>query len=108
MTTTRHALLAAATTLILALPAATFAQSDWAPPDGPPPHHDRPHGPPPEAIAACKGKATGTVASFTDREGGTISGPCTQMGDVVAVPPPKRPHGDHDHGDRGASSSPSN
>jgi hypothetical protein len=53
-----------------------------------------PHGPPPEAIAACKGKAIGTQASFTDRGGRTVSGPCTQMGDVVAVPPPARKPGD--------------
>lgn len=110
MTTTRHALLAAAIALVLAIPATTFAQSDWSPPDSPPPHHDHPHGPPSEAIAACKGKAIGIVASFTDREGGTISGACTQMGDVVAVPPPKCPHGDNDRdqGDRGASSPASN
>ncbi len=53
----------------------------------------RPHGPPPEAVAACKGKAVGTVASFTDRGGRTVSGPCTQQGDVVAVPPPARASG---------------
>jgi len=78
--------------LLLALPLAALAQADAG--NGPPPdqggHH---HGPPPEAIAACKGKAVGTQASFTDRGGRTVSGPCTQMGDVVAVPPPKHPGG---------------
>ena len=81
--------------LLLALPLAALAQSDSGtnpPSDGK--HH---RGPPPEAIAACKGKVVGTTASFVDREGGTITGVCTQMGDVVAVPPPKRPHGEHDH-----------
>ncbi len=86
-----------ATALLLALPLAALAQSDSggdAPPDQGGKHH---HGPPPEAIAACKGKAVGTTASFVDREGGTITGVCTQMGDVVAIPRPKRPHGEHDH-----------
>lgn len=100
MNTPRKHLLAAVAALFLAAPFAAFAQSDdGPPPDGPPhdgPRHDHPHGPPPEAIAACKGKAVGTVASFTDRGGRTVSGPCTQMGDVVAVPPPKHADGDKD------------
>jgi hypothetical protein len=87
-------------TAILAAPLAVFAQSgtgdSGAPPDGP--SRDHPHGPPPEAIAACKGKAVGVVASFTDRGGRTVSGPCTQMGDVVAVPPPQHKAGDKDGG----------
>jgi hypothetical protein len=78
--------------LLLALPLAALAQADAG--NGPPPDGGgHPHGPPPEAIAACKGKAVGTQASFTDRSGRTVSGPCTKMGDVVAVPPPKRPEG---------------
>jgi hypothetical protein len=68
------------------LPLAALAQ----PAVGTPPAGGAPHGPPPEAIAACQGKAVGTTASFTDRGGRTVSGPCTQMGDVVAVPPPRR------------------
>jgi hypothetical protein len=84
--------LLATTALLLAPPLAALAQG---PADGGPPPdgagHGR-HGPPPEAIAACKGKAVGTTASFTDRGGRTVTGPCTQMGDVVAVPPP---HGEH-------------
>jgi hypothetical protein len=88
MTITRRPLAA----LLLALPLAALAQADAG--NGPPPDQDGHHrGPPPEAIAACKGKAVGTQASFTDRAGRTISGPCTQMGDVVAIPPPKRPNG---------------
>ena len=89
MNTTRHLL----ATLLLAAPLAALAQASA--PEGPPPDHDGHHhrGPPPEAIAACKGKAVGAQASFTDRGGRTVSGACTQMGDVVAVPPP---HGDHD------------
>jgi hypothetical protein len=90
MTPTRHLLAAAA--LFLAAPLAALAQSDA---NGGPPDHggQRPHGPPPEAIAACQGKAVGTQASFTIRGGRTISGVCTQIGDVVAVPPPAHRHG---------------
>jgi hypothetical protein len=78
--------------LLLAFAAHAQAQppSDGnGPPDPQGQQGQRPHGPPPEAIAACKGKAVGTVASFTDRGGRTVSGPCTKMGDVVAVPPPQ-------------------
>ena len=82
--------------LLLAPPLAALAQgpgSGGPPPDGTGHGH---HGPPPEAIAACKGKAVGAQASFTDRGGRTVSGACTQMGDVVAVPPPHGEHGPRD------------
>lgn len=75
---------AAAALLCLAAPFTALAADAGGPP----------HGPPPEAIAACKGKAIGAIASFTDRGGRTVSGPCTQMGDVVAVPPPARKQGE--------------
>ncbi len=95
--TRTHPLLAS---LLLAAPLAVLAQSGNGNGDGPPPGRDgHPHGPPPEAIAACQGKAVGAQASFTDRGGRTVSGACTQMGDVVAVPPPRRP------GDRGGAAS---
>ena len=86
-------LLLASAALALALPLAALAQGNdngGPPPDASGQGH---RGPPPEAIAACKGKAVGTQASFTDRGGRTVSGACTQMGDVVVVPPP--------HGGRG-------
>jgi|SRR5471032_2393188 hypothetical protein len=94
MTPIRHLLVT--TTLLLSVPFAALAQSSAA--SGPPPDQGgkHPHGPPPEAIAACKGLAIGTQASFTDRGGRTVSGPCTQMGDVVAVPPPHRSQGEHE------------
>ncbi|MEP6504345.1 MAG: hypothetical protein ABJD97_13500 [Betaproteobacteria bacterium] len=78
---------------LLLAPLAALAQPEAG---GPPPGQDGkgPHGPPPEAIAACKGKAIGATASFTDRSGRTVSGPCTKMGDVVAIPPPARAAGD--------------
>jgi hypothetical protein len=93
MIPTRHFLATAA--LLAAVPFAALAQSNAD--GGPPPNGGgKHHGPPPEAIAACKGKAVGTQASFTDRDGRTVSGACAQMGDVVAVPPPPRTHGDRD------------
>ena len=90
----RHSLATAA--LLLAVPFAALAQSTTdggAPPDQGGKRHP---GPPPEAVAACKGKAVGTQASFTDRGGRTVSGACTQMGDVVAIPPPHGPHDGHE------------
>lgn len=47
-----------------------------------------PHGPPPEAIAACQGKTAGAQASFTGRDGRTFTGICTQIGHVLAIAPP--------------------
>lgn len=46
---------------------------------------DRPHGPPPEAVAACKGKNAGAVCNFADREGVNLSGTCF-------APPAGRPN----------------
>ena len=82
--------------LLLAPPLAALAQS--AAPGGPPSGEagHGPHGPPPEAVAACQGKAVGAQASFTDRAGHTVSGACTRMGDVVAVPPPQGGRGPRD------------
>ncbi len=39
-------------------------------------HKDHHRGPPPEAIAACAGKAIGTQCSFTGRENQLLSGAC--------------------------------
>ena len=91
----RIAALLCAAPFFIASPGA-LAQSESE--SGPPHDHagNGPHGPPPEAIAACNGKTAGTVASFTGRDGQTISGPCTQMGDVLAVPPPQRKAGNQE------------
>lgn len=43
-------------------------------------------GPPPEAIAACKGKASGAACSFTGRRGEALSGTCF-------APPPRAESG---------------
>jgi len=72
---------------LAALPLAVSAQQ------APPPDGGHPPGPPPEAVAACAGKAVGTTASFTTPDGRTLSGACTQMGDVVAAAPPHRRRG---------------
>lgn len=45
------------------------------PPGGPGGRH---HGPPPEAVAACNGKAAGASCQFVDREGINLSGSCFQ------------------------------
>ena len=37
---------------------------------------ERPHGPPPQAIAACNNKASGTVCSFVGRENKMLTGTC--------------------------------
>jgi hypothetical protein len=37
---------------------------------------ERPHGPPPEAVAACKGKIAGAECSFTGRQNNPLTGTC--------------------------------
>lgn len=37
---------------------------------------DRPHGPPPQAIAACNGLASGAACTFQGRENKTLNGTC--------------------------------
>ena len=78
---------------LFSMPLAVLAQPPANGAEGGPPPGGAPHGPPPEAVAACKGKAVGTSASFTDRRGRTVSGACTKLGDVIAVPPPAHPGG---------------
>jgi hypothetical protein len=44
-------------------------------------------GPPPEAIAACKGKSEGTTVQFTTPRGKTLKGVCKVInGTLTAVP----------------------
>ncbi|HSV55139.1 MAG TPA: hypothetical protein VLJ57_23645 [Burkholderiaceae bacterium] len=75
MTTPKHILLPLS---CLLLSATAFAQTA---PSGPPP------APPPEAIAACAGKAVGAQVSFTGRRGDTVTGTCQLIGDVLAARP---------------------
>lgn len=73
-------LLGAALLSLAVLPVLVAAQP--APPPG-----GRPPGAPPEAVAACAGKAEGAQASFTNREGKTMTGTCQRMGtELVAMP----------------------
>jgi hypothetical protein len=77
------------------LTAAVQAQpsgGDQGGPDG-----GRRHGPPPEAIAACKGKTAGADCSFTGRHDDTLTGTC--------FAPPAHPAGLPS--DQSATSSPS-
>ncbi|HZP68262.1 MAG TPA: hypothetical protein VFB32_18305 [Rudaea sp.] len=49
------------------------------------------HGPPPEAIAACSGKAADAACSFTGRQGETLQGKCfapRSRGDEQGSPHP--------------------
>ncbi len=53
----------------------------------------RPPGPPPEALAACKGKSEGTEVSFTGRNGETLSGICRLIDGQLAAMPKGGPGG---------------
>ncbi|TAL19946.1 MAG: hypothetical protein EPO01_14240 [Aquabacterium sp.] len=46
-----------------------------------------PSAPPPEAVAACQGKAAGTTVSFTGRRGDTLTGTCETRNGVLAARP---------------------
>jgi hypothetical protein len=95
MRTLNRTLAAAAATLLLALPLAGTA-ADAAPSQG-----GKPPAPPPEAIAACNGKAEGATASFAGRNGETISGTCQKIGDVLALRPAGGPPGGGQGGGQG-------
>ncbi len=81
--------------LLAATVIAVLAQAAEAATSAGGPLQEPPHGPPPEAVAACQGKTAGTTASFTDRGGRTVTGACTKIGNVLAVasqgPPPGAP-----------------
>ncbi len=82
--------------------------SAWAQPSGAPPTGSgsgsggggsgdggRPHGPPPEAVAACKTLSSGQACSFTSPHG-TLNGTCwAPQGKPLACkpsqPPPSQP-----------------
>lgn len=76
--------------------AAAAVHARAAPPAGGP--GGTPPGPPPEAVQACEGKAAGAQASFTGRDGRSLTGVCESQNGVLAVrpargaggPPPQR------------------
>jgi hypothetical protein len=79
---------------LLAAPGRALAQASAASAPG-----GAPSGPPPEAIAACTGKAAGTQVSFSGHRGETFTGVCQLVNGVLAArplvgapggPPPKR------------------
>jgi len=82
-----RSLFGAGAALLLAIPLAASAADNGPPPGGKPP------APPPEAIAACKGKTEGATASFTGRNGETLTGTCQKLGDVLALRPAGGPPG---------------
>jgi len=47
----------------------------------------QPPAPPPEAIAACKGKAEGDKVTFAGRNGEQLSGVCRKIGSTLAAAP---------------------
>ena len=73
-----------ATAALLAL-AAGACQAQSAPPQGGP--GGTPPGPPPEPVQACEGKAAGAQASFSGRDGRSITGVCESVNGVLAVRP---------------------
>ena len=78
----------------LAQPPQDQAPSDQPPSDQQGRHH---HGPPPEALAACKNATSGQQCSFTSPHGDQISGTCTarEEGKPLACRPSHPPGGDH-------------
>lgn len=54
-----------------------------------PPAGGTPPGPPPEAVKACEGKTAGAQASFTGRDGRSITGVCESLNGVLALRPPR-------------------
>jgi hypothetical protein len=60
----------------------------------------KPHGPPPEAINACSGKAAGAECSFTGHHGKTMTGTCKtgHEGSTLACHPNWHKHGEQGQG----------
>ena len=77
--------------------ASGFAPSVYAEPpaaDGAPNErcrHERPHGPPPEALDACKDKQSGDAGQFASPRGDNMSGTCTAPQDKPLACKPERP-----------------
>jgi hypothetical protein len=93
MKSTRLALAAQTLLLCLAATGCAFHGRGEPPRGGEFRGGDKPHGPPPEAVAACKGKTEGAAASFASRDGESIAGACELVDGVLAIRPPagKRP-----------------
>jgi hypothetical protein len=70
-----HAAVPALLLSLLGVGAVQAADAPPAPPESAA-SGSRPMGPPPEAIAACKGLKAGDAASLTGRRGETLAGTC--------------------------------
>jgi hypothetical protein len=68
------------------LSATVFAQTQGGQPPQNNGNGDHPNGPPPEAISACSGKASGASCSFVGRQGEQLTGTCFS-------PPPRGQQG---------------
>ncbi len=89
-----------ASTLLCSFLSATSAgQPNPAPTNGATDQHsaEPPHGPPPEAYQACKGKSLGGKAEFVNPRGETVAGVCLNDGSGKMVLRPDHPPGGH-HG----------
>ena len=80
-----HTPTALAALAMLALAAAQSSLAQPAPPAGQPP------APPPEAYAACTGKAEGASVTLTLRDGRTVAGVCRTIAGRLAAAPADRP-----------------
>jgi hypothetical protein len=86
------AALSSAAGAALAQPPQDAPPSDQPPSDQPGRHH---HGPPPEALQACKSATSGQQCSFTSPHGDQISGTCSsrEEGKPLACRPAHPPGG---------------
>lgn len=76
-----------ATAFVLGTLPVHAADAPPAPPGGASGPGGRPPGPPPEAVAACQGKAEGTAVSFTLHDGKTLQGVCRSRNGTLAAAP---------------------
>lgn len=87
----RTTLLAVCVLVSLGAQAGSNSSSNVSGPGGPDGGH--PPSPPPEAIAACKGKAEGTEVSFQSPKGETFTGVCRNFESQLAAMPKGGPGG---------------
>ncbi|MFO0712734.1 MAG: hypothetical protein U0353_22975 [Sandaracinus sp.] len=75
--TIRHTLSSLAFTALTLLAIPASAQDRGRPPPG--------HGPPPEALAACRGRSRGASCTVTPPDGRTVSGTCDSPADDLPL-----------------------
>lgn len=72
---------------------ALLAATSTAPVLAQPPGGQTPPAPPPEAYAACKGKAEGASVTLTMPDGKSLAGTCRTMGGTLVAMPAGGPGG---------------